>query len=82
MVENNSKTVENAPKGRIFLPYLFPEFFLPPLAMAAPLMWRDLTWRLLLLLPELEPEPLRWRCGCSEARFTLVGCGVGAANST
>ena len=65
-------------------PYLFPEFFLPPLAMAdEPLALRDLTWRLLLLLPELEPEPLRWRrCGCSDARFTLVGCGVGAANST
>ena len=56
--------------------YLFPEFFLPPLAMAeAPLRLRDLTWRLLLLLPEDEPEPERCRCpiGCSDARFTPVG---------
>ena len=56
------------------LSYLFPEFFLPPLAMAeAPLKLRDLKCRLLLLEPEEEPEPLRWRCGCSDARFTLVG---------
>ena len=58
--------------------YLFPEFFLPPLAMALeawPLRLRDLTWRLLLLLPEDEPEPERCRCpiGCRDARFTPVG---------
>ena len=62
--------------------YLFPEFFLPPLAMAPLLRCLLLTCRLLLLEPELEPEPLRWRCGCRAARFTLAGCGVGAANST